>query len=127
MRQISNTFFVADNDCEKCKYIEQDYGCGMSCSLFEKAVNHTPLDICKQSTIRETKIEEPKRCFVKLGRDQFYPIVKIHYDTKQVTVQEREHPNVYNTLSFDDVDFDLDTMSYQGKFKFLDKLEGNNK
>lgn len=75
-----------------------------------------------QSTIRETECEEPTRCFVKLGRNEYYPIVKIHYNTKQVTVQERAYPNVYNTVSFKDVDFDLSNMNNAAIVSFLDKV-----
>ncbi len=75
-----------------------------------------------QSTIRETESEEPTRCFVKLGRNEYYPIVKIHYNTKQVTVQERAYPNVYNTVSFNDVDFDLSNMNNAAIVRFLDKV-----
>ena len=75
-----------------------------------------------QSTIREIESEEPTRCFVKLGRNEYYPIVKIHYNTKQVTVQERVYPNVYNTVSFNDVDFDLSNMNNAAIVRFLDKV-----
>ena len=122
MRLITNTFFVADDDCGKCPYKKLEYSCGTYCEIFDKAVNNTPLPICKQSTIRETESEEPTRCFVKLGRNEYYPIVKIHYNTKQVTVQERAYPNVYNTVSFNDVDFDLSNMNNAAIVRFLDKV-----
>ena len=57
MRLITNTFFVADDDCGKCPYKKLEYGCGTYCEIFDKAVNNTPLPICKQSTIRETECE----------------------------------------------------------------------
>lgn len=74
------------------------------------------------TTIRETECEELTRCFVKLGRNEYHPIVKIHYNTKQVTVQERAYPNVYNTVSFKDVDFDLSNMNIAAIVEFLDRV-----
>lgn len=73
--------------------------------------------------IGQTISKEPTRCFVKLGRNEYYPIVKIHYNTKQVTVQERAYPNVYNTVSFNDVDFDLSNMNNEAIVEFLDKVD----
>ena len=54
-------------------------------------------------------MKEPKYCFVKLCRNQTYPIVKIHYDTQQITVEEK--PNVFVTFNVKDVDFFFERMN----------------
>lgn len=50
-------------------------------------------------------MKTPTHAILLLGKNIKYPIKKIHYDTKQVTL--REKPKVYNTVSVSDVVFDF--------------------
>lgn len=59
---------------------------------------------------------EPKFATLLLNSNQKYPIHKIHYDTKMVTLMEK--PWVYNTVSFSDVEFDISDMSQKDIVEF---------
>lgn len=49
-------------------------------------------------------MKTPQKALLLLGRNKSYPIVAIHFDTKQVTLKESD--KVYNTVSIKDVIFD---------------------
>ncbi len=61
-------------------------------------------------------MKEPLYAKVLIGVNQYYPIAKIHFETRQVTVKERE--NVFNTVSLKDVEFDYSGFSEEEKKRF---------
>ena len=65
-------------------------------------------------------MKEPKFATLLLESNQTYPIYKIHYSTKLVTLIEK--PWVYNTVAISDVVFDLEEMSRQERADFLEKI-----
>ena len=47
--------------------------------------------------------KKPTKALLKLGKNKIYPIIKIHWQTQMVALQEK--PNVINTVDFKNVDF----------------------
>lgn len=51
----------------------------------------------------------PKYAVLLLDRNVKFPVEKIHFETKQVTL--REKPKVYNTVSVKNVSFDFSDLT----------------
>lgn len=51
----------------------------------------------------------PKYAKLLLNSNTIYPIVKVHFQSAQVTLQET--PKVFNTVSIKDVEFDFSDFS----------------
>lgn len=65
-------------------------------------------------------MKTPTHAILLLGKNIKYPIEKIHYDTKQVTLCEK--PKVYNTVSVGDVVFDFSCFTDNEIKKFKQAL-----
>ena len=65
-------------------------------------------------------IKEPLSVFYLLKDCIELPISKIHYNTKQVTLQEKE--NVYNTVSFSAVIFSYSDMTNEEIIRFQQRI-----
>lgn len=61
-------------------------------------------------------MKEPVYATLLLQRNKKFPIEIIHYNSKQVTLKEKE--NVSNTVSIKDVIFDFTNMSEDEIYKF---------
>ena len=57
------------------------------------------------------------------NRECCYPIEKIHYDTRLVTLRESTFLNVYNTLSIRDVEFCFDGFTQDEIDAFMDSFK----
>ena len=68
----------------------------------------------------ELYIREPERVYISLGRNRWYKIYKIHYDSYQVTVEEE--PNIFLTVSIDNVMWDFCNMNNTEKQAFLGRF-----
>ena len=62
------------------------------------------------------------RCAKLLIRNRIcYPVVKIHFETNQVTLRENE--KVFNTVDINNVEFDFGDFSNEEKIEFCKYLK----
>lgn len=61
-------------------------------------------------------MKQPKYAKLLIREGICFPVIKIHFETKQVTLQEKE--KVFNTVSIKNVDFDFSDFTVQEKEEF---------
>lgn len=66
-------------------------------------------------------MKKPKYATLLLDRNIKYPVEKIHFETKQVTL--REKTKVYNTVSVNNVSFDFSDFTNTEMENFKRALE----
>lgn len=65
-------------------------------------------------------MRQPRYAKLLIRDNACYPIVNIHFETNQVTLQENE--KVFNTVCIKSVEFDYSDFSMEEKVEFCKKL-----
>ena len=62
-------------------------------------------------------MKKPTKALLLLGKNQYYKIRVIHFNTGLITLEEKE--NVYNTVSIKNIVFDFSDFTENEKETFL--------
>lgn len=61
-------------------------------------------------------IKSPRYAKLRINNNICYPVVRIHFETNQVTLKEKE--KVFNTVNINNVEFDFSDLSNEEKVEF---------